>query len=85
MLNPMTVTVAILNIVWIWNDYLLPSLVLPQNSYTIPLQTFFFFGQFTKQWNLALAGLMFGILPVIVFYFFAQRWIIKGVTAGSVK
>ncbi|MFT9038528.1 carbohydrate ABC transporter permease [Schleiferilactobacillus harbinensis] len=85
MLNPMTVTVAILNIVWIWNDYLLPSLVLPQSGYTIPLQTFFFFGQFTKQWNLALAGLMLGILPVIIFYFFAQRWIIKGVTDGSVK
>ncbi|GAF41001.1 abc-type maltose transport system, permease component [Agrilactobacillus composti DSM 18527 = JCM 14202] len=85
MLTPITTTVGILNIIALWNDYLLPSLVLPQNQYTIPLQMFFFFGQYTKQWHLALAGLALSILPVIIFYAFAQRYIIKGVTDGAVK
>ena len=85
-LKPITVTVAILNTIWIWNDYLLPSLVINKiGSETIPLKMFFFFGEYTKQWHLALAGLTLAIIPVIVFYFFAQKHIIKGVTAGSVK
>lgn len=85
MLSPMSVTVAILNIIAIWNDYLLPSLVLPQAQYTIPLQMFNFFGEYTKQWHLALAGIMLSIIPVILFYLAAQKWIIKGVTDGAVK
>lgn len=85
-LKPMTVTVAILNAIWIWNDYLLPSLVINQPGIqTIPLKMFFFFGEYTKQWNLALAGLTISIIPIIVFYFFAQKQIIKGITQGSVK
>ncbi|CAM3828190.1 carbohydrate ABC transporter permease [Mesobacillus zeae] len=86
MLKPITVTVAILNTIWIWNDYLLPSLVINQEGMeTIPLKMFFFFGEYTKQWHLALAGLTIGILPVIIAYFFAQREIIKGVSEGAVK
>ncbi len=86
MLKPITVTVAILNTIWIWNDYLLPSLVINQEGMeTIPLKMFFFFGEYTKQWHLALAGLTIAIIPVIVGYFFAQRQIIKGITEGSVK
>ncbi len=86
MLKPITVTVAILNIIWIWNDYLLPSLVINKTgSETIPLKMFFFFGEYTKQWHLALAGLTLAIVPVIIFYFFAQRSIIKGVSEGAVK
>lgn len=85
MLSPITVTVSILNIIAIWNDYLLPSLVLPQAQYTIPLQMFNFFGEYTKQWHLALAGITLSIIPVIIFYLFAQKWIIKGVTDGAVK
>ncbi|WP_101772571.1 carbohydrate ABC transporter permease [Peptostreptococcus faecalis] len=85
-LKPITVTVAILNTIWIWNDYLLPSLVINQvGMETIPLKMFFFFGEYTKQWNLALAGLTIAIIPVIIFYFIAQKQIIKGITAGSVK
>lgn len=86
LLKPITVTVAILNTVAIWNDYLLPSLVINKpDTLTIPLKTFFFFGQFTKQWNLALAGLVLNIIPVIIFYFVAQKHIIKSVSAGSIK
>ncbi|PRX22385.1 raffinose/stachyose/melibiose transport system permease protein [Orenia metallireducens] len=85
-LKPITITVAILNTVWIWNDFLLPSLVINRpGTRTIPLATFFFFGEYTKQWHLALAGLGLAIIPVIIFYFFAQKHIIESVTAGSVK
>jgi len=85
MLKPITVTVMILNVIWIWNDYLLPSLVLSQEYATIPLRMFYFFGQYTKQWHLALAGLTIAVIPVIIIYFFAQKHIIKGVSDGAVK
>ena len=85
MLKPISVTVMILNVIWIWNDYLLPSLVLSQKYATIPLRMFFFFGQYTKQWHLALAGLTLAIIPVIVLYFFAQKHIIEGVAEGAIK
>ncbi|AZO96421.1 ABC transporter permease subunit [Iocasia frigidifontis] len=85
-LKPISVTVAILNSTWIWNDYLLPSLVINrEDTHTIPLRIFFFFGEYTKQWNLAMAGLVLAIIPVIVFYFFSQKHIIKSFTEGSIK
>jgi len=85
-LKPITVTIAILNVIWIWNDYLLPSLVLRSPALrTIPLSTFYFFGEFTIQWNLAMAGLVLTIIPIIIFYLFSQKYIIKGVMAGAVK
>lgn len=85
-LKPINVTVAILNVIWIWNDYLLPSLVLRSPGLrTIPLSTFYFFGEFTIQWNLAMAGLVMTIIPVIIFYLFGQKYIIKGVMDGAVK
>jgi raffinose/stachyose/melibiose transport system permease protein len=85
-LKPITVTVAILNVISLWNDYLLPSLALksPQLR-TIPLSTFYFFGEFTIQWNLALAGLVLTVIPVVIFYLFAQKYIIKGIVAGAIK
>ncbi|PLS03199.1 carbohydrate ABC transporter permease [Neobacillus cucumis] len=86
LLKPITVTIVILNSLWIWNDYLLPSLVLQNPEYrTIPLATFFFFGQYTKQWDLALAALVLGIIPLLIFFFAMQRHIIKGITSGSIK
>jgi raffinose/stachyose/melibiose transport system permease protein len=86
MLKPVTVTVAVLDVIWIWNDYLLPSLVLPSKANrTIPLSTANFFGVFTIQWNMAMAGLMLTIIPPIIFYIFSQKYIVKGVAAGAVK
>lgn len=86
MLKPITATVIILNVIGIWNDYLLPSLVLSsENLRTIPLSTFFFFGEFTIQWNLAMAGLVLTIIPVIIFYVLAQKYIIKGIGEGAIK
>ncbi|WP_284641306.1 carbohydrate ABC transporter permease [Paenibacillus silviterrae] len=86
LLKPMTVTIIILNSLWIWNDFLLPSLVLSNPDLrTIPLATFSFFGQYTKQWDLALAALVLGVLPIIIFFLAMQKYIIEGITAGSVK
>lgn len=85
-LKPISITVAMLNMVWIWNDYLLPSLSInTEKTHTIPLRIFYFFGEYTKQWHLALAGLTLGIIPVIILYFFAQKHIVESVTAGSIK
>ena len=86
MLKPTTATVIILDVIWIWNDYLLPSLVISDKALrTIPLSTASFFGQFTIEWNLAMAGLTLTIIPVIIFYLAAQKYIVKGVAAGAVK
>lgn len=86
LLKPITVTIIILNSLWIWNDYLLPSLVLQNPELrTIPLATYFFFGQYTKQWDLALAALMIGIVPLLIFFFSMQKHIIQGITSGSIK
>ncbi len=86
MLKSMIVTVGVLNTIWIWNDYLLPSLTINKPGLqTIPIKMFYFFGQYTKQWHLAMAGLTLAIIPVIIFYLFAQKQIIKGVTDGAVK
>ncbi|NMH71683.1 carbohydrate ABC transporter permease [Bacillus sp. RO2] len=86
LLKPITVTVVILNTLWIWNDYLLPLLVLQTAELrTIPLATSSFFAQYTKQWDMGLAALMLGIAPIIIFFLFLQRHIIKGIAAGSVK
>ncbi|MCC3373431.1 carbohydrate ABC transporter permease [Cohnella sp. REN36] len=86
MLKTITITVAILDVIAMWNDYLLPSLTLSDKGLrTIPLSTFYFFGEFTIQWNLAMAGLTLTIIPVVIFYVFAQKYIIKGIAAGAVK
>ncbi|MBC8059438.1 MAG: carbohydrate ABC transporter permease [Clostridiaceae bacterium] len=86
LLKPITVTVIILNSLWIWNDFLLPLLVIPNEKYrTIPLAANAFFSQYTKQWDLALAGLVMSIIPIIILFLSLQKFIIKGITAGSVK
>lgn len=86
MLRPMLMTVIVLNCLWVWNDYLLPSLILQRPEMrTIPLATFAFFGQYTKQWDIALPALVLGIAPIIIFFLFLQRYIVEGIAAGSVK
>jgi raffinose/stachyose/melibiose transport system permease protein len=87
LLAPITTTVGILNIMWIWNDYLLPSLVIGTNTAwrTLPLKTFYFFGQFSSRWDYASAALLLSMLPVVVFYILAQKKIIKGVVDGAIK
>lgn len=87
LLSPITTTVGILNIMWIWNDYLLPSLVIgaKQEWRTLPLKTFYFFGAFSSRWDYASAALILSMIPIVIFYMIAQKWIIKGVVDGAIK
>lgn len=86
LLKPTTTTIIILDVLWIWNDFLLPSLVLisPKNR-TLPLSTYYFHGTYTSDYGLLLASLILAITPVIIFYVFMQKHIIKGVLQGSIK
>lgn len=86
LLKPMTVTVLLLNSLWIWNDFLLPLLLLTSPGLrTIPLAASSFFAQYTKQWDLGLASLVLGVTPIVIFFLAMQKHIIEGITAGSVK
>lgn len=87
LLKPVTMTVIILNALWIWNDYLLPVLVIGSNKdlTTIPLAVTRFFGQYTKQWDLALAALTMSVAPIVALFLLLQRHIVEGIAAGSVK
>lgn len=87
LLQPVAVTVLILNGIWIWNDYLLPLLVLGSNGtvQTIPLAVTSFVGSYLKQWDLILTSAMLAMLPIIVLFLFAQKYIIKGMVEGSIK
>ena len=86
LLKPTSMTIAILDILWIWNDFLLPSLVLIQaKERTLQLSTYYFYGTYTSDYGLAMAGLILTITPVIIIYIFMQKHIIKGVLQGSIK
>jgi raffinose/stachyose/melibiose transport system permease protein len=86
LMRTMVVTVIILQTLWIWNDFLLPLLVLfGEGKRTIPLGIFSFFGQYLNQWDSALATLIMGMIPIIIFFLILQNYIIRGITAGSVK
>ena len=86
MLKPTTATIAILDVLWIWNDFLLPSLVLVNdNVRTLPLSTFYFFGKYTADYSVAMAALVLVLIPVLVFYFVMQKKIIAGVVDGAIK
>ncbi len=87
LLKPIHATVLILNGIWIWNDYLLPLLILGKGNkvQTLPLAVATFAGAYVKQWDLILTAILMAILPIIVFFLFAQRYIIKGMVAGSIK
>ena len=86
LLKPTTVTVIVLNTLWFWNDYLLPSLSINKaGMYTIPLRMFYFFGEFNKQWHLALAALVIVVLPIIRLFIALQKHVVKGISDGAVK
>ncbi|MFB5673686.1 carbohydrate ABC transporter permease [Paenibacillus terreus] len=85
-LMPTTATISILNVLWIWNDFLLPSLILvdPEQR-TLPLSTYNFYGTYTVDYGPLMASLVLTIFPVIIIYLFAQKYIIRGVMQGSIK
>lgn len=86
-LKPIHATVLVLNGIWIWNDYLLPLLVLGKGNrvQTIPLAVANFAGAFVKQWDLILTAILMAMIPIIIFFLAAQKHIIKGMVAGSIK
>ena len=87
MLKPTMVSVGILEVMWIWNDYLLPYLVLDRTEYmTIPIHIQYLKGSYgTVDLGATMAIIMLSILPIIILYLFCQKYIIKGVAAGAVK
>ncbi|MCM8711573.1 carbohydrate ABC transporter permease [Clostridium sp. SYSU_GA19001] len=86
LLKTTTITIAILDVLWIWNDFLLPSLVLiGEDQRTLPLSMFYFFGKYTSDYGMAMAALILTIIPVIIFYLLMQKQIIKGVIEGAIK
>jgi len=86
-LTPITVTVVILNSIWIWNDYLLPLMVLGSGNavQTLPLAVASFVGSFVKKWDLILTATLLTMLPVVVMFLILQKQIIKGIVDGAVK
>jgi len=86
LLKPITVTLAILNILWIWNDFLLPLLMLTNvEKYTLVLMTNSFFGQYNKDWGSILSSLVITAIPVITFFVCFQKYILKGIADGALK
>lgn len=86
-LTPIHATVLVLNGIWIWNDFLLPLLVLGKGNavQTIPLAVSNFAGAFVKQWDLILTAILLAMIPVIICFLLAQKYIVKGMVAGSIK
>jgi raffinose/stachyose/melibiose transport system permease protein len=85
-LKPIGITVAILNTMWIWNDYLLPYLVIGSNYRTIPIAVQYLQGGYgSKDMGAMMAMLVLAIIPIVIFYFSLQKYIIEGVVAGAVK
>ena len=86
LLTPTIATVAIINAMAYWNDYLLPSLVLTKKElYTIPIATQAFYGTYSTDIGLVMAALLLAMLPILILYVFLQRYIVEGVTSGAVK
>ena len=87
LLKPVITTVTILNGMWIWNDYLLPSLMLGQNGKvkTLPVAVQAFVGSYVKQWDLILTAALLAIIPMIIIFMFGQKQIMSGMVEGAVK
>jgi len=87
LLKPPIVTVTILNGMWIWNDYLLPSLMLGHNGKvkTLPVAVQAFIGSYVKQWDLILTAAFLAIIPMIILFLFAQKQIMGGLVDGAIK
>jgi raffinose/stachyose/melibiose transport system permease protein len=86
LLTPINATVGIITCVWVWNDFMLPLVLLSdRDSFTLPLVQYAFQGQFTTDYSLAFASYLMALTPLLLVYVLAQRWVIGGVTRGSVK
>jgi len=87
-LKPISMTVIILNGMWIWNDFLLPRMVLRGGRHdvqTLPIAVASFVGQYVRQWDLILTTTILAMVPIIIVFLFLQKHIIKGMVDGSIK
>jgi raffinose/stachyose/melibiose transport system permease protein len=87
MVKPMVATIAILAVLWIWNDFQMPLVLLNQKQtyWTLPLFQFNFRNQYSIDYNVTAAALTISMVPVIIVYLFMQRYIISGITTGAIK
>lgn len=87
LLKPVIMTVTILNGMWIWNDYLLPSMMLglAGENKTIPVAVQAFVGSYVTQWNLVMTAALLAIIPMVIVFLFAQKQIVQGMIDGAVK
>ena len=87
LMKPVQITVLILNGIWVWNDYLLPSLMLGLNGRikTLPVAVSSFVGSYVKQWDLILTAAFLAMIPIIILFIFAQKQIIQGMVEGAIK
>jgi len=87
LLKSVTFTVIVIDVMWIWNDFLLPLLMVNSSNETktLVLSAYTFVGQFNTQWHYAMAAMMLAILPSIVIFIVLQKYIVEGVVAGAVK
>ncbi len=86
LLKPCTASMVILNGLGIWNDYLMPSLVLPSTSAkTINVEIYRFVGELSSRWDIVFSGVVCGIVPILIVFFSLQSYFVKGITAGAAK
>ncbi|HEY9575680.1 MAG TPA: carbohydrate ABC transporter permease [Lachnospiraceae bacterium] len=87
LLKPVQMTVLILNGLWIWNDYLLPSIMLGLNGKikTLPIAVSSFVGSYVKQWDLILTAAFLAMIPIVILFLVAQKQIIQGMVDGAIK
>jgi len=86
LLKPTTVTIAVLDALWAWNDFNASLIVLQKDDVkTVPMQQYVFFGEHSADYNMAFAAAVIGMIPVVVFFVFMQKHIQEGMTSGAVK
>ena len=86
LLKPTTVTIAVLDALWAWNDFNASLLVLQKNEVkTVPMQQYVFFGEHSADYNMAFAAAVISMIPIVLFFIFMQKHIEEGMTAGAVK
>ena len=86
LLKPISMTIAVLHVMWLWNDFNM-ALILLQKEAVRPLtvKQFYFFGQYTSNYGVAFAAAIMGMIPILVFFVIAQKYIVDGISAGAVK
>ncbi|WP_238404343.1 carbohydrate ABC transporter permease [Paenibacillus paridis] len=86
LLMPITATVAILNALWMWNDFLLPLLMLTKSQhYTLLISTNMLFGEYNNDWSAILSSLVLTMLPILLVYLLLQKYILSGIAEGAIK